>query len=282
MAKVKGETEETREADDAVEEKVKALKAKVVRKMYCGRIMVLSVAILLVIVALTWSSRTDTVERVISGIFSRSLDRLDTCKGETDLAAMNSCYRDLAFSTNSTYFCTKLFNATKMSETCYAKLAIDANSKKACDDIRDEKTRGYCLSELAVKKQELPLCDNIDDDGWKVTCYAQLALVTKKPEPCARIEDISMMADCYVALAKNITSGPTCAYIADSGKRDECYLAIASDNYDKLLCAEIQEPSIRWTCYHRVAVGTGETGLCNRIPKELNQNCFNAVRKAFP
>lgn len=214
------------------------------------------------------------------GLFDRSLDKLDTCKGETDLAAKNSCYRDIAFSMNKTYFCSKVFNSSRITESCFAKLAVDANSKKACEQLRDVKVRGFCLRELAVNKAELPLCGNIDDKFWKNSCYSQMAIVLKKPDPCSMIEDNTESADCYLTLAKNISSGPVCAYIADQPKKDECFLVVGVANSDPLLCAEIVEPANRWTCYHRVAKSTGNAQLCNRIPVNFRQNCVDAVKAA--
>lgn len=254
-------------------------------KVLANKTVMVALAVLVVVILLViWPfHQLDTVNKIASGIFSRSLDKLDTCKGVADMAAKNDCYRELAFSTNNTRFCDRVFNASKMAESCYAKLAVEANSKKACNQLEDVKARGFCLHELAINKAETPLCGNIDDKSWRNDCYRQLALVTKKPDPCSKIEeDDTAVADCYLGLAKNITSGPACAYIQDSSKRDVCFLEVGSVNGDKLLCAEIEEPSARWTCYHRVAVMTGEMGLCNKIPVNLNQNCFNAVKKAFP
>lgn len=240
--------------------------------------ILLAVAVL-VLAAMTWPERLRPI--LPSGILDRGLDKLDTCKGEASLAAKNTCYRDLAFSTNKTYFCSKVFNSSSITTSCKAQLAVFANSKKACEQIDDVKGRGYCMMELAVHNVELPLCDNIDDAGWKMVCYSNLALLTGKPDACGRM-DAEFAADCYFALAKNISSGPTCAYITDQVKRDGCFLAIGTVNADKLLCVEIAEPSTRWTCYLRVAKKTGEIDLCNRIPKELNKGCFDSVRAAFP
>ncbi len=243
------------------------------------RLVILLAVLIVLILAITWPSRFS--DAVKSGIFDRSLEKLDTCKGETDLAAKNNCYRDLAFSVNKTYFCNKVFNSSKITESCIAKLAVEANSKTGCEQIRDAKARGFCLNELAINKAELPLCANIDDDFWKNNCYSQLALLLKKPDACAKVEGSLQTADCYLAVAQNISSGATCAYIPDDLKKDECYLAVGSANGDKLLCEEIQDLGKKWTCYHRVAKLTGDTSLCNKIPSNLNQNCFDAVKKGI-
>ncbi len=242
------------------------------------RLIILLAVLIVLILAVTWPSRFS--DAVKSGIFDRSLEKLDTCKGETDMAAKNNCYRDLAFSMNKTYFCNKVFNSSKITETCFAKLAVDANSKKACEQVRDVKVRGFCLRELAVNKVELPLCGNIDDEFWRNSCYSQLALLLKKPDPCSLIEEDTESADCYLALAKNISSGPTCAYIADQTKKDECFLTVGVVNSDPLLCAEVLEPANRWTCYHRIAKNTGNAELCNRLPTVFRQNCIDAVKAA--
>ncbi len=234
----------------------------------------LAVAILIILAVIRFGSFPKP------GLFDRSLEKLDTCKGETDPAARNNCYRDLAFSANKTYFCNKVFNSSRITETCFAKLAVDANSKKACEQLRDVKVRGFCLRELAVNKVELPLCGNIDDAFWKSSCYSQLALVLKKPDPCSLIESDTESADCYLALAKNVSSGPACAYIADQAKKDECFLAVGTATSDPLLCAEIVEPANRWTCYHRIAKSTGNAELCNRLPTVFRQNCVDAVKAA--
>lgn len=238
--------------------------------LFRNKLLVILLAVSIVtILALTWGKVSNP---------DRSLEKLDTCRAETDMAAKNSCYRDLAFSVNKTYFCNKVFNSSKITESCFAKLAVDANSKKECEQLRDVKARGYCLRELAIKKIELPLCANIDDNFWKNNCYSQLALLLKKPDACAKIEDNQQRADCYLAVAKNISSGPTCAYIPDDMKKDECYLAVVTANGDRLLCEEIQDMGKKWTCYHRVAVKTGDASLCKKIPSNLNQNCFDAVK----
>ena len=210
----------------------------------------------------------------------RSLENLDTCKSEGNLATRNNCYRDLAFSMNKTYFCGKVFNSSSITSSCYAKLAVEANSRKSCEQIKEVKARSYCTALLAINKIELPLCGNVDDFGWRNYCYAQLALVSRKHEPCAMIESESLIAECYVALAKNISYGPTCAYILNQEKRDECFLAVGGINADPLLCAEIGQPANRWTCYHRVAKKTGNVALCDRLPTGFRQNCVDAVKEA--
>ena len=245
--------------------------------LFRNKLLIILLAVsIVVILAVTWPSRFS--DAIKAGIFDRSLEKLDTCKGETDLAAKNNCYRDLAFSVNNTYFCNKVFNSSKITESCIAKLAAEANSKAECEQIRDVKARGFCLNEVAISKAELPLCANIDDNFWKNNCYSQLALLLKKPDACARVESDTEAADCYLAVAKNISSGPTCAYIPDELKKDECYLAVATVNGDRLLCEEMQDFGKKWTCYHRVAVKTGDASLCNKIPSNLNQNCFDAVK----
>ncbi len=253
-----------------------------IQKALGNRKLLLSLAVLvaIILVVTKWPSLFG-VEIIKREIFDRSLEKLDTCKGETDLAAKNSCYRELAFSMNKTYFCSKVFNSSRITETCFAKLAVDANSKKACEQLRDVKVRGFCLRELAVNKAELPLCGNIDDKFWKNSCYSQLALVLKKPDPCRMIEDGTESADCYLTIAKNISSGPACAYIADQAKKDECFLAVGTATSDPLLCAEISEPANRWTCYHRIAKSTGKGELCNRLPTVFRQNCVDAVKAAL-
>lgn len=250
------------------------------KKFFSSKAVLATLAVaIVVILAVTWQSRFGNV--IKTGIFDRSLEKLDTCKGETDPAAKNNCYRDLAFSMNKTYFCNKVFNSSRITETCFAKLAVDANSKKACEQLRDAKVRGFCLRELAVNKAELPLCGNIDDKFWKNSCYSQLALVLKKPDPCKMIEDGTESADCYLTLAKNISSGPACAYITDQAKKDECFLAVGVANSDPLICAEIVEPANRWTCYHRIAKSTGNAELCNRLPTVFRQNCADAVKASL-
>lgn len=225
---------------------------------------------------------TSFSEKSEKGPFDRKLERLNTCKDIASLAERNNCYRDIAFSSNHSYFCAKVFNSSSISDSCYAKLAIMANSKAACYELEDIKPRGYCTAQLAINRVELPLCDNIEDKGWKNYCYGQVAIATKKPDACGRVELESDRADCYIGLAKNISSGSVCAYIQALDRKDECFLTMGSANSDQLLCAEIVEPSQRWTCYHRVAVATGDATLCNRIPPSLNANCFTAVKRAFP
>ncbi|MBI2580858.1 hypothetical protein HYV85_03545 [Candidatus Woesearchaeota archaeon] len=245
-----------------------------------NRKLLLSLAVLVaIILVVTWPSRFGT-EVIKKGIFDRSLEKLDTCKGETDQAAKNNCYRELAFSMNKTYFCGKVFNSSSISSSCYAKLAVEANSRKACEQIEEVKARSYCTALLAINKIELPLCGNVDDLGWRNYCYAQLALVSKKHEACTKIEGETGVADCYVALAKNISYGPTCAYILNQEKKDGCFLAVGAANADPLLCAEIGEPATRWTCYHRVAKKTGNAALCDRIPVVFRQSCVDAVKEA--
>ncbi len=251
-----------------------------IRKAFGNRKLLLSLAVLVaVILVVTWPSRFGT-EVIKKGIFDRSLEKLDTCKNETDLATKNNCYRNLAFTMNKTYFCGKVFNSSSISSSCYAKLAVDADSRKLCELIEEVKARSYCTALLAINKIELPLCGNVDDLGWRNYCYAQLALASKKPEPCVKIEGESEVADCYVALAKNISYGPTCAYILNQEKKDECFLAVGAANADPLLCAEIAESANRWTCYHRVAKKTGNAALCDRIPVVFRQSCVDAVKEA--
>lgn len=250
-----------------------------IQKALGSRKLLLSLAVVVaIILAVTWPPGVG--DAIKTKVFDRSLEKLDTCKSETDLAAKNSCYRDLAFSTNRTYFCNKVFNSSRITESCFAKLAVDANSKKACEQLSDAKVRGFCLRELAVKKVELPLCGNIDDRFWKNSCYSQLAILLKKPDPCSLIEEGTESADCYLALAKNISSGPACAYIADQLKKDGCFLSVGVASSDPLLCAEIVEPANRWTCYHRIAKDTGNAELCNRVPTVFRQSCVDAVKKA--
>jgi hypothetical protein len=247
-----------------------------IKKLYSPNTLVFVGLVVVIILVITWSSRENTVQKVMDGIFHRSVDKIDVCKGESNVAARNNCYRDLAFSTNNTYFCAKLFNNTRISESCYAKLAISANSKNACMQIKNEKTRGFCLSQLAINKEEIPLCNTIEDPDWKNYCYGQLAIVLKKPETCALIDNNSS-SDCYLNVAENMTSGQTCAFIDSIAKRDQCYLAIGSVNFDFSLCHKIDDISKKFQCYHRIAKATGNSTLCNYIPKELNQNCFDAV-----
>ncbi|MBI2145702.1 hypothetical protein HYU18_05295 [Candidatus Woesearchaeota archaeon] len=251
-----------------------------IMKALSNRKLLLSLAVLVaIILVVTWPSRFGA-EIIKKEIFDRSLEKLDTCKSETDLAAKNNCYRDLAFSMNKTYFCGKVFNSSSISSSCYAKLAVDADSRKLCELINEVKARSYCTALLAINKIELPLCGNVDDLGWKNYCYAQLALVSKKHEPCTKIEGEIEVADCYVALAKNLSYGPTCAYILNQEKKDECFLAVGAANADPLLCAEIAEPANRWTCYHRVAKKTGNAALCDRVPVVFRQSCVDAVKEA--
>ncbi len=250
-----------------------------IQKALGNRKLLLSLAVVVaIILAVTWPSRFG--DAIKTKVFDRSLEKLDACKGEADQAAKNNCYRDLAFSTNKTYFCHKVLNSSRIAETCFAKLAIDANSKKACEQLRDAKVRGFCLRELAVNKAELPLCGNIDDKFWKNSCYSQLAIVLKKPDPCSLIEEPAESADCYLTLAKNISSGPACAYISDQAKKDECFLAVGVASSDQLLCAEIVEPANRWTCYHRIAKDTGNAKLCDRVPTVFRKSCVDAVKNA--
>ncbi len=251
-----------------------------IKKALGNRNVLLGIAVLVAIILIvTIPSRFG--EKGAKEPFNRNLEKLNICKDVKSLAEKNSCYRDLAFETNKTYFCTKVFNSSSISESCVAFLAIKANSKTACYELLDLKTRSYCIAELAIKKVELPLCDNVEDRDWRTYCYSQMALAMKKPEPCARIETDTAKADCYVALAKKINSGPTCAYILEQGRRDDCFLSIGTTTSDKLLCAEISEPATRWTCYHRVAVATGDASLCKKIPENLNQNCYNAINRSL-
>ena len=276
-----GTAKESKKAGTAAKEVPKegAHEGGPIRKFFSNKAVLATLAVAIVIIlAVTWQSRFGNVTK--TGIFDRSLEKLDMCKGETDSAAKNNCYRDLAFSTNKTYFCNKVFNSSRITETCFAKLAVDANSKKACEQLLNVKVRGYCLRELAVNKVELPLCGNIDDKFWKNSCYTQLAMLLKKPDPCAMIEDDTESADCYLTVAKNISSGPACAYITDQAKKDECFLAVGVANSDPLLCAEIVEPANKWTCYHRIAKNTGNADLCNRLPTVFRQNCVDAVKAA--
>ena len=148
------------------------------------RLIILLAALIVLILAVTWPSRFS--DAVKSGIFDRSLEKLDTCKGETELAAKNTCYRDLAFSTNKTYFCNKVFNSSKITESCIAKLAVDANSKKECERLRDAKARGYCLRELAVNKIELPLCANIMTISGRTIATASLRSCLRDLTPAQR------------------------------------------------------------------------------------------------
>ena len=251
-----------------------------IQKAFGNRKLLLSLAVLVVIIlVVTWPSRFGGV--IKDHVFvDRALEKLDMCRNETDIAAKNNCYRDLAFSVNKTYFCGKVFNSSSISSSCYAKLAVEANSRKSCEQIKEVKARSYCTALLAINKIELPLCGNVDDFGWRNYCYAQLALVSRKHEPCRMIESESEIADCYVALAKNISYGPTCAYILNQDKRDECFLAVGGANADPLLCAEIGQPANRWTCYHRVAKKTGNAALCDRLPTGFRQNCVDSVKEA--
>ena len=243
--------------------------------------LVVLAVLVLAIAAIIWPHRSLSLGDLM-GNSHAGLDKQDTCKSATELTVRNNCYRDLAFSMNQSYFCSKVFNSTKISDSCFAKLAIDANSKKSCEDIKDAKSRSYCISVLAVNNIELPLCDNVDDRNWKNYCYSQLAIVANKPDACLRIDASDQVANCYLNMAKNLSYGPTCAYISDSTKKDDCFLAVGTANSDELLCAEISEPPKRWTCYHRVAKKTGDILLCSHVPSPLNENCFAAVREAFP
>ena len=259
----------------------KAATPNELQKLLRSRTVLVILAVLVVaIVILTWPP--SFVNIFSSQGSNTALEKLDTCKNESFLAAKNDCYRELAFSTNQSYFCNKVFNASKVSESCFAKLAIDANSKKSCENIKDTKARGYCIAVLAINKIELPLCDNIDDRGWKNYCYAQLAILAEKPDTCLKIEGENEISDCYVNMAKNLSSGPTCTYILDEAKRDDCYLSVGTANTDALLCAEILQPPKKWTCYHRVAQATGDISLCSHITESLSANCIKAVKEAFP
>ncbi|MBI2141424.1 hypothetical protein HYU16_03290 [Candidatus Woesearchaeota archaeon] len=257
----------------------KSAEHNAIMKFLGNRRLLLSLAVLVaIILVVTWPSRFGT-EIIKKGIFDRSLEKLDTCKTETDQAAKNNCYRDLAFSMNKTYFCGKVLNSSSITSSCYAKLAVDADSRKLCELIQEVKARSYCTALLAINRMELPLCGNVDDIGWRNYCYAQIALISKKHEPCIKIEGDTEIADCYVALAKNISYGPTCAYILDQEKKDGCFLAVGVANADPLLCAEIAEPANRWTCYHRVARKTGNAALCDKVPVVFRQNCVDAVKE---
>ena len=251
------------------------------QKLLRHRTFLFVLAVLVVAIAVvTWPS---SFGKVIGKDSSHAaLDKFDACKNETDMAAKNNCYRDLAFSNNQSYFCTKVFNSSKVSESCFAELAIEANSKRSCENIKDVKARSYCTSALAINKIELPLCDNVDDKGWQNYCYAKLAILAKRPDTCLKIDSEDEVADCYLSMAKNLSSGPTCAYIPDQIKRDDCFLSIGVVNSDPALCAEIGEPPKRWTCYHRVAKKTGNIALCSHVPAPLNANCIQAVKEAFP
>ena len=242
--------------------------------------VVLAVLVLAIAIAI-WPHRSLSLGDLLGNSHAK-LDKQDTCKSATDLAVRNNCYRDLAFSMNQSYFCLKVFNSTKISDSCFAKLAVDANSKKSCEDIKDAKSRSYCISVLAINNIELPLCNNVDDKDWKNYCYSQLAIIANKPDTCLKIDGYDQTADCYLNLAKNLSNGPACAYISDATKKDDCFLAVGTANSDPLLCAEISQPPKRWTCYHRVAKKTGDILLCSHVPSPLNENCFAAVREAFP
>jgi hypothetical protein len=260
---------------DVVEDKKKSP----AKGIFNNKKFLLSLSVLVAIILLiTLPSRFETINGTLSDF---NFGKSDNCKNIEDIGIKNNCYRDLAFDKNQTYYCGKVFNATSISSSCYAKLSVEANSKKSCEEISDVKARSYCLSQVAINQVELPLCANVEDIGWKNTCYSQLALITGKPDPCSMIEgNLITTADCYVDLANNLSSGGTCAYIPDQLKKDRCFKAIGVSTSDSLLCGEIVDPGNRWSCYHNIAKNTNDLSLCSNIPEEFRQNCFDAVAKA--
>lgn len=198
----------------------------------------------------------------------------------------DSCYYNIANSTNNMSLCIKIyapdtrdfcfraFNETGIaigncmkksnSGSCLFDASNSTNNSYFCEWILDRASRDECQSNIALRQMNATKCDKITDPYLKDQCAYSISLTTKQASICEKMS--AKFADlCYLNIAKSNADASQCGEVL-ANNSNNCYLEVAKITKDPAVCAKISPQGIIWDeCYNYLVQTKFSVDYCLKI-----------------